>query len=82
MKFLQYSKNKLNHFDIKFFMVSEPETGYICGFSMYTGSASNELLADKSTLDSDCTVTTRTIMSLLQKCNLLQQLVQLTRTSP
>ena len=54
-------------------MVFEPETGYICRFSMYTGRASNELLTDKSTLDSDCTVTTRTVMSFLQKCNLLDE---------
>ena len=52
-------------------MVSEPDTGYISGFSMYTGRASNKLLVDKSTLDPDSTVTTKTIMGLLQKCNLL-----------
>ena len=53
-------------------MVSKPETGYICGFPLYTCRASNEL-ADKPTLDPDCTVTTRTVMSLLQKCNLLDE---------
>ena len=71
VKFLQYSKSKPNHFHIKLFMVSESDTGYISGFSVYTGRASNELLAHKSTLDPDCTVTTRTVMSLLDKCNLL-----------
>ena len=35
-----YSKNKPNHFHIKLFMASEPKTGYICGFSVYTGRAS------------------------------------------
>ena len=73
VKFLQYSKSKPNRFHIKLFMVSEPDTGYICGFSVYTGRASNELLADVSTLDPHCTITTRTVMSLLQKCNLLDQ---------
>ena len=48
-------------------MVSEPDTGYICRFSMYTGRASNELLVDKSTVDPDCTVTTKTVMDLLKK---------------
>ena len=52
-------------------MVSESETGYISGFSIYTGRASNELLQHKSILDPDCTVTTKTVMSLLDKCNLL-----------
>ena len=73
VKFLQYSKNKPNRFHIKLFMVSESDTGYICGFSVYTGRASNELLTDKSTLDPDCTITTRTVMSLLDKCNLLDE---------
>ena len=71
VKFLQYSKNKPNCFHIKLFMVSESDTGYISGFSIYTGRASNELLANKSTLDPDCTVTTKTVMSLLDKCGLL-----------
>ena len=71
VKFLQYSKNKPNHFHIKLFMVSEPDTGYIYGFFIYTGRASNELLAHKSTLDLNCTITTKTVMGLLQKCNLL-----------
>ena len=73
IKFLQYSKNKLNHFHIKLFMVSEPETGYICGFSMHTGRTFDVLLAEKSTLGPDCTVTTRIVMSLLQKCTLLDE---------
>ena len=71
VKFLQYSKSKPNRFHIKLFMVSEPDTGYIPGFSVYTGRASNELLVDKSTVDPDCTVMTKTVMGLLQKCNLL-----------
>ena len=50
VKLLQYSKNKPNRFHIKLFMGSEPDTGYICGFSIYTGRASNELLVDKSTV--------------------------------
>ena len=71
VKFLQYSKNKPNRFHIKLFMVSEADTGYICEFSMYTGRASNELLAHKSTLNPDCTITTKTVMGVLQKCHLL-----------
>ena len=73
VKFLVYSKAKPNRFHIKMFMVSEHETGYICGFSVYTGRNSNELLADKCTLDPDCTVTTRTVMALLQRNNLLDE---------
>ena len=33
---------KPNRFHIKLFMVSEPSTGYICGFEVYTGDASGQ----------------------------------------
>ena len=35
-----YNTKKPNRFHIKLFMVSEPSTGYICGFEVYTGDAS------------------------------------------
>ena len=34
-----YNLKKPNMFHIKLFMVSEPSTGYICGFEIYTGDA-------------------------------------------
>ena len=51
VQFLQYSKAKPNKFHIKMFMVSKHQSGYICGFSVYTGKGSNELLSQNSTLD-------------------------------
>ena len=47
-------------------MVSEQESGYICGFSIYTGKSSNELVSADATLDKDCSITTKTVMGLLQ----------------
>ena len=35
-----YRPKKTNRFHIKLFMDSEPSTGYICGFEVYTGDAS------------------------------------------
>ena len=35
-----YNPKKQIRFHIKLFMVSEPSTGYICGFKVYTGDAS------------------------------------------
>ena len=46
-------------------------SGYICGFSVYTGKSSNELIAQNATLDPDCTTTTKTVMGLLHKTKLL-----------
>ena len=37
-----YNPKKPNRFHIKLFMVSEPSTGYICGFEVYTGDASGQ----------------------------------------
>ena len=55
------------------FMVSEHQSGYICGFSVYTGKGSNELLSQNSTLDPDCTITTKIVMDLLEKTKLLDK---------
>ena len=52
-------------------MVSEQNSGYICGFSVYTGKAANELVAADATLDKSCSITTKTIMGLLHKTKLL-----------
>ena len=52
-------------------MVSEHLSGYISGFSMYTGKTANKLIAEKATLDPYCSVTTKTVMGLLQKTKLL-----------
>ena len=37
-----YNTKKPNRFHIKLFMVSEPSTGYICGFEVHTGEASGQ----------------------------------------
>ena len=45
VKFLQFHLSKPNKFHIKLFMVSEHLSGYISGFSVYTGKTANELIA-------------------------------------
>ena len=52
-------------------MVSEHLSGYISGFSVYTSKTTNELVAEKATLDLYCSVTTKTVMGFLQKTKLL-----------
>ena len=52
-------------------MVSEQESGYISGFSVYTGKSSKELVSADATLDKDCSITTKTVMGLLQRTRLL-----------
>ena len=69
VKFLQFNPSKPNKFYIKLFMVSEHLSGYISGFSVYTGKTCNELVTENATLDLYCSVTTKTVMGLLQKQN-------------
>ena len=57
---------KPNSVHIKMFMVGEAETGYICGFNVYTGK-------DSKHDDAECTKTTSTVMDLLDSINLLDK---------
>ena len=82
VKFLQFNPSKPNKFDIILFMVSEHLSGYISGFSVYTGKTANELVTEKASLDPYCS--TKTVMGLLQKTKLLdyhRTVVFLTTTS-
>ena len=65
VKFLQYK------FHIKLFMVSEQQTGYMSAFLIYTGSECNELVQRNVTMDPSCSITTKTVMGLLDSGNLL-----------
>ena len=60
-----YNPKKPNRVHIKMFMVSEAETGYICGFEVYTGKDSKH--------DAECTKTTSTVMDLLDSIKLLDK---------
>ena len=56
---------------MKLFMVSEHKTGYMVGFSVYTGQVANELVAKNAVSSEECTMTTKTVMGLLQRMWLL-----------
>ena len=69
--FLQFNPNKPNKFHLKLFMVSEHASGYIRGFPVYTGKTANQLVAENATLDTHCSIMTKTVMGLLQRTRLL-----------
>ena len=52
-------------------MVSEHKTGYMARFSVYTGQVGNELVAKNAVSSEECTMTTKTVMGLLQRMQLL-----------
>ena len=68
---LIFNLSKPNKFHLKLFMVSEHKTGYMCGFSVYTGKVANELLAENAVSTDECTTMTKTVMGLLQRTCLL-----------
>ena len=70
-KFLQNNKSKPNKFHIKLFMASEKQTGYMPTFSVYTSSECNELVQHNAVLDPSSSITTKTVMGLLESGNLL-----------
>ena len=52
-------------------MVLEHKTAYMAGFSVYTGQVANELFAKNAVSSEECTMTTKTVMGLLQRTQLL-----------
>ena len=48
-------------------MVSEHKTGYMAGFSVYTGQVANELVSENAVSSEECTTTTKTVMGLQQR---------------
>ena len=71
LKFKCYNPSKPNKWHIKIFEVSDARTGYVVGLDIYTGKNSTECAKIAKTLDRDCTQTTKTVVGLMQKCNLL-----------
>ena len=65
-----YNPKKPNRFHIKLFMVSEPSTGYICGFEVYTGDASGQSQGNAQEVQ-DASKTSCTVLGLLDSVQLL-----------
>ena len=71
LKFKCYNPSKPNKWHIKIFEVSDARTGYVVGLDIYTGKNSTECTKIAKTLDPDCNQTTKIVVGLMQKCNLL-----------
>ena len=71
LKFRCYNPRKPAKFHIKMFEVSDSKTGYVVGFDVYTGKNKTDCYKTAKTLDPKCTPTTKTIVGLLQSCNLV-----------
>lgn len=68
-----YNPSKPAKFHMKLFEVTDAKTGYILGFDVYTGKGKTECAKDARTLDPHCSQTTKVVMGLLDKCDLLDR---------
>ena len=66
-----YNPSKPSKWRLKLFEVSDAKTGYVVAFEVYCGKNSTRIVRDADVLDPECTVTTKTVMGLLKKGNLL-----------
>ena len=69
--FYCYNPSKPSKWHIKLFEVSDARTGYVIGFDVYTGKNKTKCLLNANVLDPDSTQTTKVVVGLLLKCNLL-----------
>lgn len=73
LRFRVYNPSKPNRFHIKMFQISEAESGYIIGFEVYTGKGTASVSNTANTMDPNCTRTTKLVMGLMEKYNLLDR---------
>ena len=71
LKFRCYNLRKPAKFHIKMFEVSDSKTGYVVGFDVYRGKTRTDSYKTAKALDPKCTPTTKTVVGLLQSCNLV-----------
>ena len=71
LRFKQYNPSKPARFHVKLYQVCEASSGYVLGFKTYTGKGSCH--SELSSLDNECTTTTKTVLTLLEACNLLDR---------
>ena len=73
LRFKCYNPSKPNKFHIKLFQVCEAASGYISGFEIYTGKGGSSCSDTAPVLDSSCTRTTKLVVGLLDKADLLNK---------
>ena len=66
-----YNPSKPAKWHLKLFEVSDARTGYVIAFGVYTGKNRTRCALNADVLDPDSTQTTKVIVGLMQKGNLL-----------
>ena len=71
LRFKVYNPRKPARFHIKLFQMCEATSGYVMGFCVYTGK--NSCIDPGVCLYDQCTTTTQIVMTLANRCNLLDK---------
>ncbi len=71
LSFHQYNPQKPAKFHIKLFQVSDPSTGYVLHFSIFTGASSCH--RHSTMTEPDCTTTTKVVMTLCTDAQVLDK---------
>ena len=71
LRFKVYNPRKPARFHIKLFQMCEATSGYIIGFCVYSGK--NSCVDEGVCLFDECTTTTQIVMTLANKCKLLDK---------
>jgi hypothetical protein len=71
LRFRQYNPSKPARFHVKLFQVCEASSSYVVGYKVFTGTGSCH--RDNISLDPEATTTTKTVLTLLEDCNLLHK---------
>ena len=71
VQFKCYNPKKPSKWHMKLFEVSDARTGYVVAFEIYCGKNNTRIVMDAEVLDPQCNTTTKTVIGLLQKGNLL-----------
>ena len=66
-----YNPSKPAKWHLKLYEVSDARTGYVVAYEIYSGKDSSKMVRDADVLDPQCNTTTKTVVGLLQKGNLL-----------
>jgi hypothetical protein len=73
LRFRVYNPAKPDKFGIKLYAATEAKSGYVLGFEIYQGAVRPTDFSEPLNIEEDLTVTTRTVLSLLTYCNLLDK---------
>ena len=71
LAFKMYNPRKPAHFHIRLYQVCEAESGYCMGLEIFTGNKNSKCVQMSKPIDPTCTTTTKLVLGLLEKTNLL-----------